>query len=165
METKKCYVCGKNPLTKDEIGLTKKIIDTYPNIDLAIIGEAEILIEYKFQEETNKVLEVLKVLIVCIILFFGASLALINFHEDVDTRGSIEKLYKIFTGEKKDNPLIMAIPYSLGIGIGVMSFFTRIISSSKRRSQEPGPMEIEVFMYGQDMENQIKNEIKKNTKN
>lgn len=27
METKKCYVCGKSPLTKDEIGLTKKIID------------------------------------------------------------------------------------------------------------------------------------------
>ena len=27
MEEKKCYVCGKNPLTKDEIGLTKKLLD------------------------------------------------------------------------------------------------------------------------------------------
>ena len=27
MEIKKCYVCGKAPLTKDEIGLTKKIIN------------------------------------------------------------------------------------------------------------------------------------------
>ena len=27
METKKCYVCEKKTLTKDEIGLTKKIID------------------------------------------------------------------------------------------------------------------------------------------
>ena len=27
MESKKCYECGKKPLTKDEIGLTKKIID------------------------------------------------------------------------------------------------------------------------------------------
>lgn len=27
MDVKKCYVCGKKPLTKDEIGLTKKIID------------------------------------------------------------------------------------------------------------------------------------------
>ena len=26
-EMKKCYVCGKEHLTKDEIGLTKKIID------------------------------------------------------------------------------------------------------------------------------------------
>lgn len=27
IEIKKCYVCGKSPLSKDEIGLTKKIID------------------------------------------------------------------------------------------------------------------------------------------
>lgn len=27
MEEKKCYVCGKSPLSKDEIGLTKKLID------------------------------------------------------------------------------------------------------------------------------------------
>lgn len=27
MLEKKCYVCGKTPLTKDEIGLTKKLIN------------------------------------------------------------------------------------------------------------------------------------------
>ena len=27
MEIKKCYVCGKSPLSKDEIGITKKLID------------------------------------------------------------------------------------------------------------------------------------------
>lgn len=27
METKKCYVCGKSPLSKDEVGITKKLID------------------------------------------------------------------------------------------------------------------------------------------
>ena len=26
MQEKKCYVCGKTPLSKDEIGLTKKLI-------------------------------------------------------------------------------------------------------------------------------------------
>lgn len=26
-EQKKCFVCGKEPLTKDEIGLVKKLID------------------------------------------------------------------------------------------------------------------------------------------
>ncbi len=144
------------------IQVTAKILNAYPNVDLDIIGESEILIEYKSQQISHKALEFFKVLIVCIILFFGSSLALINFHEDVNTRSSIEKLYQIFTGEKKDNPLIMAIPYSLGIGIGVMTFFTRIFSSSKRRAKEPGPMEIELFMYEQDMEEEIKNEIKKN---
>ena len=27
METKTCCVCGKTPLSKDEIGITKKLID------------------------------------------------------------------------------------------------------------------------------------------
>lgn len=27
MEPKQCYVCGKSPLSKDEIGLAKKLID------------------------------------------------------------------------------------------------------------------------------------------
>ena len=27
MEKKKCYVCGKTPLSKNEVGLTKKLID------------------------------------------------------------------------------------------------------------------------------------------
>ena len=27
MEKKKCYVCGKAPLSKDEIGITRKLID------------------------------------------------------------------------------------------------------------------------------------------
>ena len=27
MAEKKCYVCGKSPISKDEIGLTKKLID------------------------------------------------------------------------------------------------------------------------------------------
>ena len=27
METKRCYVCDKSPLSKDEIGLVKKLID------------------------------------------------------------------------------------------------------------------------------------------
>ena len=26
-EIKKCYVCGKTPLSKDEVGITKKLID------------------------------------------------------------------------------------------------------------------------------------------
>ena len=30
MDIKKCYVCGKTPLTKNEIGLTKKLIAKKP---------------------------------------------------------------------------------------------------------------------------------------
>ena len=74
---------------------------------------------------------------------------------------SIEKIYYTVTGEKKDKPLIMTIPYSIGLGVGVITFFSRIISKSKRRKKEPGPMEIELFLYNRDMEEYILNELVK----
>lgn len=40
---KKCYVCGKTPLTKDEIGLTKKLIDQKSKVFYCIDCLAESL--------------------------------------------------------------------------------------------------------------------------
>lgn len=142
------------------IEVAEKLLDKFPNIDLDLLGEVEILLEYKSREHKTPFLEFVKVTAVCIILFFGANLAIINFHEDVNTSKSMKELYYTFTGEKKDNPLLLVIPYSFGIGIGVITFFSRVFSSSKRRKKEPGPMEIELFLYDEDMEKQILNETK-----
>lgn len=141
--------------------ISGKVLGKYPDIDLDLLGEVEVLIEYKSREKERPFLEFVKVLLVCIVLFFGASIAIINFHADVDAKQSMEKLYFTFTGEKKDNPLIMNIPYSIGIGVGVLTFFTRIFSFSNRRKKEPGPMEIELFLYDEEMEQFILNETKK----
>lgn len=146
------------------IEIAEKILEIYNKIDLDLLGEAEILLEYKSKQAKKQLWEFTKITIICIILFFGSGLAIMNFHEDVNTAATMEKLYYTFTGVKKKDPLIMTIPYSLGIGIGVITFFNRIISKSKRRRMEPGPMEIELFLYDQDMEEQITNEIKKSKK-
>lgn len=146
------------------IEIVEKILAKYPNIDLDLLGESEILLEYKSKNPKNQLIEFIKISLVCIILFFGSGLAIMNFHEDVNTTATMEKLYYTFTGAKKKDPLIMTIPYSLGIGIGVITFFNRVLSKSKRRSMEPGPMEIELYLYDQDMEEQITNEVKKNNK-
>ncbi|MDR7857147.1 stage V sporulation protein AA [Tissierella sp.] len=144
------------------IQIAEKVLGKYSNVDLDMLGEPEILLEYKSQETKKTFLEFVKITLICIVLFFGAGLAITNFHEDVNTKASMEKLYFTLTGEKEENPLIMNIPYSIGIGVGVIVFFNRMISSSKRRKMEPGPMEIELYLYDQSMETQISNEVKKN---
>lgn len=142
--------------------VAEKVLDEFPIIDLTLLGEVEILIEYKSQQKKRPFFEFIKVVLVCLILFFGASVAIVNFHVDVSAKDSLEKLYFTFTGEKKNSPLLMTIPYSIGIGVGVLTFFTRIFSFSERRKKEPGPMEIELFLYDEDMEKHILNETKKN---
>lgn len=140
--------------------VAEKILDKFPDISLELLGETETLIEYKSQEKEKPFYEFIKIMLVCIILFFGASIAIINFHVDVDAKESLEKLYFTFTGEKKGNLMLMTIPYSIGIGVGVIMFFTRIFSFSERRKKEPGPMELELFLYDDDIEQQILNDIK-----
>jgi stage V sporulation protein AA len=146
------YVSGTEVITK--------ILDKVDNIDINIIGGPDILLEIKDQEKPKMILNVLKIAFVAIILFFGAAMAIINFHEDVNMKDSFEKIYYIVTGQKKENPLILTIPFSIGIGLGMFAFFSRIFSFSKRRRQEPGPMEIELYLYDKDLEDHILNELK-----
>lgn len=140
--------------------ITTKILDSIDNIDVTIIGGPDVLLEIKGQEDSKEILNILKVTAVMIILFFGAAVAIINFHEDVDMKSSMEKIYYTITGVKNKDPLILTIPLSLGIGLGMFAFFSRIFSFSKRRRQEPGPMELELFLYDRDLEDNILNELK-----
>lgn len=143
------------------VDITKKILEKYSDLNLDVLGSSEVIIEFKSQEEKRPFWEILKVISVCSVLFFGATIAIINFHEDVNTRASLEKIYFTFTGVKKKNPLIMGIPYSIGIGAGMATFFSRIWTSSKRRKKEPGPMEVELFIYDDEVEQYVTSELEK----
>ena len=125
------------------------------------MGEDEVLVEIKSRHETNQLFDILKVALIFILLFFGSGIAIINFHTDVDMDETMEVIYRTLSGKDNSNPLILSIPYSIGLGIGVITFFNRIISKSPRRKKEPGPMEIELYKYDQDMEEYIINDLRK----
>lgn len=133
----------------------------HPDLDLVLMGEDEVLVEIKSRHETNQLFDILKVALIFILLFFGSGIAIINFHTDVDMDETMEVIYRTLSGKDNSNPLILSIPYSIGLGIGVITFFNRIISKSPRRKKEPGPMEIELYKYDQDMEEYIINDLRK----
>ncbi len=133
------------------VDIVKKIQSQKDNIDVTMLGEPEVLIEIKEEKEKNMIIEVLKVLFVVGVLFFGAAITIIYFHEDVNMAKTMEKLYHLITGKHKENPLLLAIPYSVGLGIGIITFFSRIPTSNKRRRKEPGPLEVEMFLYDKEM--------------
>lgn len=143
------------------IEVTTKILGSIDNINITMIGAPDVLLEMKSLEKSRELLNALKVVFVMVILFLGASMAIINFYEDVDMKASLEKVFYIITGNKVENPLILTISFSLGIGLGMFSFFSRIFSFSKRRRQEPGPMEVELFLYDNELEDFILNQLKK----
>ncbi len=140
--------------------ITKKILEFNGNVNIIYLGSSEIMLEIKSKSPERRFLQFVKVMMISIILFFGAGIAIINFHEDVNMTKSLEKVYFTLTGIKKSKPLIMTIPYTIGIGIGVLTFFNRILSTSRRRRKEPGPLEVETFLFDKDLEEFILNSLK-----
>lgn len=138
-----------------------KILDSVQNIDVSIIGGPDILLEIKEREKPRPLLNFFKILTVSIILFFGSAMAIINFFEDAEMRSSLEKIHYIITGTRETAPMIVGIPFSIGIGLGIYTFFNRVFSLSKRRRQEPGPLELELYLYDKNLEDNIMHDLKK----
>lgn len=144
------------------VKIAQILSNKYPNLDINFSGSTYCLLEIKSREKRNLLFEIVRVAFVSITLFFGAALGIMYFHEDVNMKNALERLYYTFTGLKKENPLVMNIPYSIGLGVGMVSYFMRVISTSKRRRMEPGPMDVELYLYDSDLEDFLLNELKEN---
>lgn len=142
--------------------IIRKIQEVKKDINIKTIGSSEILINIKSEKEMNKGFQYIKVAFVCLILFLGAGIAIINFHEDVNMEKSMQTFYRIVTGKKSERPLILHIPYSLGIGIGMVTFFNHIFK--KKNKKEPSPLDVEMYMYSKNIDEYVLDITKQNNK-
>ncbi len=130
------------------------------NIELTVMGEAEILVDVQGNNRESKAFNIAKIVLVCFILFLGAGLAIVNFHADVNMDQSLQIIYHMVTGEENSKPLILLIPYSIGIGTGMTVFFNHMFQNKWKK--EPSPLEVEMFMYQKNIDDYILDETKHN---
>ncbi len=137
------------------IYVVRKIKEKYSNITIEVIGEDQVLLNIKKiqPKKDSKIFEYFKVFIVCSIVFFGAALAINHFHADVNMKEAHSSIYKLITGKEEDRPLMLQISYSLGIGIGMIAFFYKI--SPKAPKDEPSPLDLELYLYNQNVREYI----------
>lgn len=64
-----------------------------------------------------------------------------------------QRIFKIITGRENDKPLLLQIPYSFGLGLGMVLFFNHVFK--KRFNEEPSPLEVEMFNYQQDLDRYV----------
>lgn len=93
----------------------------------------------------NKIWLYTKVAFVAIILLTGASTSIMSFHSDAQIPKIFQNYYTIFFGQSNDMPLILAIPYTIGLGAGIILFFNHF--SKKYITKDPTPIEIEMTTY------------------
>ncbi|MGG4469145.1 stage V sporulation protein AA [Paenibacillus alvei] len=140
----------RNIIIIDSTRVIKEIRSFNLNLEIQIIGPAQTIIEVILKK---KEVSIPLFLLVWLLLFIGSALTIMNFHEDVSMQAVHQKLYKIITGKEVEKPLIFQIPYSLGLGLGMIIFFNHVFK--KRFNEEPSPLEVEVFSYQQALDQYV----------
>ncbi|WP_064090970.1 stage V sporulation protein AA [Rossellomorea aquimaris] len=140
----------KNIIVIDVMKVINSILNKKPQLDIQTIGPTQSIIEVIYKKKA-----VSFPLFICVwlLLFIGAAMAIMNFHEDVSMREVHQRLYHFVTGEEDPHPLLFQVPYSFGLGLGMILFFNHVFR--KRLNEEPSPLEVEMFKYQQDLDQYV----------
>lgn len=151
----------KTHVVIDVMKVIQSIRQYSSRLEINLLGSAQTIVEIVYEKKhVNPVFFGM----VWLLLFVGAALAIIYFHEDVSMRQVHQRLYYMITGESNKKPLLFQIPYSLGLGLGMILFFNHVFQ--KRINEEPSPLEVEMFQYQQSLDQYVMmNENKEMIKN
>ncbi|XCP86332.1 stage V sporulation protein AA [Roseburia hominis] len=122
----------------------------YPQLDIQNEGESDLIVTYEKRQKPNMVLHWAKVALILLITFFGAAFSIMTFNNDVSVTKMFGQIYELVMGNKSDGFTILELTYSIGLVIGILTFFNHF--GRKRFSVDPTPMEVEMRLYENDIQ-------------
>lgn len=135
--------------SKREIISVIKVVDSiireFPDAEIQCIGEMECVVEYIGDKKRHKIWDIIKVIFVSFIAFFGAGFAIMTFNEDVSVPDVFGSLYKLVFGVIPDGPGVLELTYSVGLTLGIILFYNHI--GGRRITKDPTPIEVQMRMY------------------
>ncbi|WP_110111209.1 stage V sporulation protein AA [Bacillus sp. CGMCC 1.16541] len=140
----------KNIVIIDIMKVIQRLNHQIDNLTIQTVGPSQTIVEVVYKKTSYSFPLFVAV---WLLLFIGASLAIMNFHEDVSMREVHQKIFYMLTGIRDEKPLLLQIPYSIGLGLGMVLFFNHLFR--KRINEEPSPLEVEMFNYQQDLDQYV----------
>lgn len=125
------------------------IIQEFPDAEIQSIGEMECVVEYIGDKRKHKLWDIIKVIFVSLIGFFGAAFAIMTFNEDVSVVDVFESIYSYVFGVTKEGPGILEAMYSVGLTAGIVLFYNHI--GGRRITKDPTPIEVQMRIYENDV--------------
>jgi len=126
----------------DSFIIIKHLRELYSQLDFELLGVSETIVVV---EQKQKPINLFIVLCVWLLLFVGSAMTIMNFHYDVSMQEVHQRIHFLLSGQHEEFPLFIQIPYSLGLGVGMMLFLNRIFR--KKINEEPSPLEVEIHLY------------------
>lgn len=136
----------RNIVVIDGFIIIDHLSQLFSDLEFQLVGPQQTII---WITKTKNTPSVILASFVWIILFIGAAMTIMNFHYDVSMQEVQQKIHYLLTGKHSKYPLWIQIPYSFGLGVGMLLFFNHWFK--KRFNEEPSPLEIELFNYQQDL--------------
>ncbi|MGM0369708.1 MAG: stage V sporulation protein AA [Bacillota bacterium] len=132
--------------------IIEAIKQEYPKAQINQLGKSNLVVDIvtnNQQKQTsllsNNNPSNLFVFLVGLMLFIGSGMAIMHFHADVNIKRMHQEVYYLITGKKTEQPLLLNIPYSFGIACGMIVFFNDLLGY--KFDSDPSPLEIEMFLY------------------
>ncbi|MGO4374226.1 stage V sporulation protein AA, partial [Paenibacillus sp. MCAF20] len=102
-----------NRVVIDLLQIVKAIREAAPGLSVEAYGDPQVLV--MIAEKPVKP-RIFVLILSWLLLFFGAGLAIMNFHTDVSMKEVHTRIVELISGKQIEHPLWFQIPYSLGIG-------------------------------------------------
>ncbi len=135
--------------SKREIISVIKVVDSiireFPDAEIQSIGEMECVVEYVGDKKKYKLWDIIKIIFVSLIGFFGAGFAIMTFNEDVSVSDVFGNLYNNVFGVMPDGPGILEVAYSVGLTAGILLFYNHV--GGRRITKDPTPIEVQMRIY------------------
>lgn len=130
--------------------LVELMEEACPEICVQIIGETDVLLEWVDVHRHGKAKQIPKVILVCLVSFFGTAFTIMAYHNDIGINQVFTEIYQICMGKEPTGLNIMEIAYSVGLAAGIIVFFNHI--GGRRITKDPTPIEVAMKSYEKDVD-------------
>ncbi|MCM1173747.1 MAG: stage V sporulation protein AA [Blautia sp.] len=127
----------------------EEIERNFPNVTVENLGEIDVLVEQIDVDRHKGPVQTVKIVFVSLIAFFGTAFTIMAFHNDIGINEVFQKVYEMVTGQAGDGYGILELSYSVGLAVGITTFFNHI--GGRRITRDPTPIEVEMRVYETDV--------------
>ena len=131
------------------LGVIELIERECPGVSVENIGENATLIELVDVKRHKGPVQMLKLVFVSMISFFGTGFTIMAFHNDISINKIFSRIYEMVMGHPSDSYSILEVSYSIGLAAGIILFFNHI--GGRRITKDPTPIEVEMRIYETDV--------------
>lgn len=120
------------------------------DIQVEWLGEPDVLVEWVDVDKHKSWQQWLKVVLVCLVSFFGTAFTIMAYHNDIGINDIFTEIYRMVMNKEAGSINLLEVSYSVGLAAGIIVFYNHI--GGRRLTKDPTPIEVAMRNYEYDVD-------------